>query len=122
MNWMKATGFQVALIALLGFGLTASAVVCHLWMLWAAQDHMPRSHESSSPEPCPPSICQASSSYLVSNLGGTTLSPLVELDTVPIESTISGNSLAVAAASQTNGDSPPGATGSLFLQTHSLLI
>ena len=120
MKWMRAA-FPAMLIAILGVGLMASAVICPLWILSASQDHMPCSHEGTSPESCPPSICQASSPYLVSSLGSATLPLLVELDSATIDPTISWNSLAVPVG-QIHSESPPGAATSLFLRTHSLLI
>lgn len=121
MKWMKSVGFAAVLIALLGLGLMASAVVCPLWMLAASQDHMPCSHEGSAPESCPPSICQASSPFLVSNLS-VALPLLVEFDSAMIEPPTNWNSPAIMPTGETPGESPPGAYGSLFLRTHSLLI
>lgn len=123
-RWMRSTGFTPVLIALLGFGLIAGAVGCPLWMVSTTQqDHMPCSHEnSSSPERCPLAICQASSPYLVAHLGTSTLPLLVELDAGTNEPTISWGPLTVAHSLRAQNESPPAASGSLFLRTHSLLI
>lgn len=121
MKWMKSVGFAAVLIALLGLGLMASAVVCPLWMLAASQDHTPCSHEGSAPESCPPSICQASSPFVVSNLS-VALPLLVELDSSMIEAATNWKSPAIMPTRETRSESPPSVHGSLFLRTHSLLI
>lgn len=110
------------IIGVLGFTLTMSVVACPLWMSSLSQSDAPPCPEhSSSPEPCPLAICEASSSYLASQVS-THVPLLVALAAEAVDSTIIWTQPDSANFIQSDDGSPPGLRGPLFLQTHSLLI
>lgn len=109
------------IIGVLGFALTMSVVACPLWMSSPNQGNTPCSEHSSSREPCPLAICQASSPYLASQVS-TNVLLLVELAAEAVDSTIVWTQPANANPIQGDDGSPPGPRCPLFLQTHSLLI
>ncbi len=117
MNW----GLRSLLVFVLAGALATSALACPLWMCPMNQGGMPCSDQSSQPNKCPLSICQASSSYLASHVSAHAPLPQ-ELPAEVVDLAAQRIAHASSDPGRRYAGEPPGFSGPLFLQTHSLLI
>jgi hypothetical protein len=114
------SGSQTLFIGVLTGLLLISVLACPVWMSSLSHGNMPCPNEGSS-QHCPATICQLSSPYLTASVNAH--APLLkELPAKLIISPVLTISLGIAEPTQQEDAAPPGLSGPLFIQTHSLLI
>ncbi|SRR5260370_40518472 len=117
MNWVLRSLLAFVLVG----ALATAALACPLWMGSMSRQEMPCSDQRHPGGRCPFSICQVSSPYLASHVRVDA----PHLQEGPVETAdwaILGSSSANADSIRREDGVPPGLSGELYVQFHSLLI